>query len=62
GATLVGTPTAANSFDVTVTSKSGVQYAFIRQADGTVSRTCDITGAANASGCKVAGASKQGTW
>src|SRR6476661_28231 len=62
GATLVGTPTAANSFDVTVTSKSGVQYAFIRQADGTVSRTCDITNAANASGCKVAGTSKQGTW
>jgi type IV pilus assembly protein PilA len=62
GATLAGTPTAKNSFDVTVTSKSGVQYAFIRQADGTVSRTCDITGAANASGCKVAGTSKQGTW
>jgi type IV pilus assembly protein PilA len=62
GAALVGTPSAANSFDVTVTSKSGVQYAFIRQADGTVSRTCDITNAANASGCKVAGASKQGTW
>ena len=60
GATLVGTPTAANSFDVTVTSKSGVQYAFIRQADGTVSRTCDITNAANASGCKVAGARQAG--
>jgi type IV pilus assembly protein PilA len=62
GATLVGTPSASNSFDVTVTSKSGVQYAFIRQADGTVSRTCDTTGAQNASGCKVAGASKTGTW
>jgi type IV pilus assembly protein PilA len=62
GATLTGTPTAKNSFDVTVTSKSGVQYAFIRQADGTVSRTCDITNAANASGCKVAGTSKTGTW
>jgi type IV pilus assembly protein PilA len=62
GATLVGTPTAANSFDVVVTSKSGVQYAFIRQADGTVSRTCDTTNAPNASGCKVSGNSKTGTW
>ena len=53
GPTLVGTATAANSYDVTLTSKSGVQYAYIRQSDGTVSTTCDTSGAANASGCKI---------
>ena len=62
GATLVGTPSTTNSFDVVVTSKSGVQYAFIRQADGTVSRTCDTTNAQNASGCKITGGGKTGTW
>jgi type IV pilus assembly protein PilA len=62
GATLVGTPSATNSFDVTVTSKSGVKYAFIRQADGTVSRTCDTAGAANASGCKLGASGTTGTW
>jgi type IV pilus assembly protein PilA len=61
GATLVAGATAANSYDVVVTSKSGVQYAYIRQSDGTVSRTCDTTGAANASGCKIA-SGKTGTW
>jgi len=45
-----------------VAAISVVKYAYIRQADGTVSRTCDITNAANASGCKVTGTSKQGTW
>ena len=61
GATLVGTPSTTNSFDVVVTSKSGVKYAFIRQADGTVSRTCDTAGAQNASGCKVSSGTT-GTW
>ena len=61
GATLVAGATAANSYDVVVTSKSGVQYAYIRQSDGTVSRTCDTTGAANASGCKIV-SGKTGTW
>jgi type IV pilus assembly protein PilA len=61
GATLVGTPSTQNSYDVVVTSKSGVKYAFIRQADGTVSRTCDTSGAANASGCKIASGTT-GTW
>ena len=61
GATLVGTPTVQNSYDVVVTSKSGVKYAYIRQADGTVSRTCDSSGAANASGCKIASGTT-GTW
>jgi type IV pilus assembly protein PilA len=61
GATLVAGATANNSFDVTVTSKSGVKYAFIRQADGTVSRTCDTSGAQNASGCKVTSGTT-GTW
>jgi type IV pilus assembly protein PilA len=63
GATLVGTPSATNSFDVVVTSKSGVKYAFIRQADGTVSRTCDTSGASNASGCKLPSTGgTTGTW
>jgi len=61
GATLVGTATATNSFDVKVTSKSGVKYAYIRQSDGTVSRTCDTSGAANASGCKITSGTT-GTW
>jgi hypothetical protein len=60
---LVGTPSATNSFDVVVTSKSGVKYAFIRQADGTVSRTCDTSGASNASGCKLPSTGgTTGTW
>ena len=61
GATVVGTPTAANSYDVNVTSKSGVKYAYIRWPDGTVSRTCDTSGASNASGCKIASGTT-GTW
>ena len=62
GATLVAGATASNSFQVTVTSKSGVKYAFIRQSDGTVSRTCDTSGAQNASGCKITGSGTTGTW
>ncbi|HET7050883.1 MAG TPA: prepilin-type N-terminal cleavage/methylation domain-containing protein [Solirubrobacteraceae bacterium] len=61
GATLVGTATASNSYDVNVTSKSGVKYAYIRQSDGTVSKTCDTSGAANASGCKIVSGTT-GTW
>jgi type IV pilus assembly protein PilA len=61
GATVVGTPTAANSYDVKLTSKSGVKYAYIRWPDGTVSRTCDTSGAANASGCKIVSGTT-GTW
>jgi type IV pilus assembly protein PilA len=61
GATVVGTPTAANSYDVNITSKSGVKYAYIRWPDGTVSRTCDTSGASNASGCKIASGTT-GTW
>ena len=61
GGTLVGTATAANSYDVQLTSKSGVKYAYIRQSDGTVSKTCDTSGAANASGCKIVSGTT-GTW
>ena len=61
GATVVGTPTATNSYDVKLTSKSGVKYAYIRWPDGTVSRTCDSSGASNASGCKIVSGTT-GTW
>ena len=55
--------TANNSYDVTLTSKSNVQYAYIRYPDGTVARTCNVPAGTNAGGCKVAGGgSGNGTW
>jgi type IV pilus assembly protein PilA len=64
GATLAGGETAANSFDVQVTSKSGVQYAIVRRSDGQVKRTCSVPAGTNASGCTLpAGQSSgNGTW
>jgi type IV pilus assembly protein PilA len=63
GSTLVSTPTPAtsNSFVITATSKSGVQYALVRNPDGTLSRTCNVPSGDNASGCKLT-TGTTGTW
>jgi type IV pilus assembly protein PilA len=65
GSTLPSSPTAAasNSYVVTATSKSGVQYALVRNPDGTLSRTCNVPSGVNASGCTLtSGTSGTGTW
>src|SRR5690349_20220399 len=62
GAPAISGATANNSYDVTLTSKSGIQYAYIRYPDGTVARTCNVPAGTNASGCKVAGSGTTGTW
>lgn len=65
GSTLPTTPTASNSnsYVITATSKSNVQYALVRNPDGTLSRTCNVPSGANASGCKLtSGTSGTGTW
>ena len=68
GTALYGAPalaggTANNSYDVTLTSKSNIQYAYIRYPDGTVQRTCNVPAGTNAGGCKTAnGGAGNGTW
>jgi type IV pilus assembly protein PilA len=63
GAALVGGETANNSFDITLTSKSNVQYAVVRRSDGTVVRTCNVPAGVNAGGCKTTtGTTGNGTW
>lgn len=64
GATLAGGETNANSFDVQATSKSGVQYAVVRRADGQVQRTCNVPANTNPAGCKLPAGqnSGNGTW
>jgi type IV pilus assembly protein PilA len=55
--------TAGGSYDVQGTSKSGVLYALTKNADGTVSRTCQVPSGKNASGCTVTNtATGNGTW
>jgi type IV pilus assembly protein PilA len=66
GGTLVGAPvpSAANSYDIAVTSKSTINYGIIRESDGTVQRVCKLpTAATNAAGCTltIAGGTT-GTW
>jgi type IV pilus assembly protein PilA len=68
GTALYGAPalsggTANNSYDVTLTSKANVQYAYVRYPNGTVARTCNVPAGTNAGGCKVTtGTSGNGTW
>jgi type IV pilus assembly protein PilA len=63
GASALSGATANNSYDVTLTSKSNIQYAYIRYPDGTVQRTCNVPAGTNAGGCKVTtGTSGNGTW
>jgi len=46
--------TGADNFDITATSKSGVLYALVRAADGTVTRTCEVPKGTNPGGCQLA--------
>ena len=65
GSTLPASPAAStsNSYVITATSKSGVQYALVKNPDGTLSRTCNVPAGTNASGCKLtSGTSGTGTW
>ena len=65
GSTLPSSPTAStsNSYVITATSKSGVQYALVHNPDGTLSRTCNVPSGVNSSGCTLtSGTSGTGTW
>jgi len=63
GAALAGGEAPANSFQVTVTSKSGVSYAIVRRADGQVDHTCNVPAGTNPGGCKpTSGSSGNGSW
>jgi type IV pilus assembly protein PilA len=53
---------ASVQYGITANSQSGVVYGLTKFSDGTVSRTCNTSSAANSSGCKVTGTSKQGVW
>lgn len=57
----LGAPTTNAAYLITAASPSGVHYALTKYTDGTVSRNCDTTGAANAAGCNVT-SGNQGTW
>ena len=61
-ATPAGAPpeTAVNSFDVQITSATGVVYAIVRHSDGSVERVCSVPAAVAASGCRVAGGASSG--
>jgi type IV pilus assembly protein PilA len=60
--TPAGAPaeTVLNSFDVEVTSPTGVVYAIVRHSDGSVDRVCDVPVATVASGCRVAAPASAG--
>ena len=64
GATLAGGEAATNSFQVKLTSKSGIEYAIVRRADGQVQHTCNVPAGTNAGGCKLPSGSSSGngTW
>jgi type IV pilus assembly protein PilA len=54
---------SGGAYDVQGTSKSGVLYALTKNANGTVSRTCQVPSGTNASGCTVTStATGNGTW
>ena len=46
-APLAGGESASNSYQVTLTSKSGVLYAITRRSDGVVERTCNVPSGVN---------------
>jgi type IV pilus assembly protein PilA len=65
GSTYISSPTPAlgNSYAITATSKSLVQFALIHNPDGTLTRACFVPANTNASGCNVSsGSSGNGTW
>ena len=63
GATTPGgapAETAVNSFDVEITSATGVAYAIVRHSDGTVEHVCSVPVGIAAGGCRVAGGASAG--
>jgi type IV pilus assembly protein PilA len=63
GAALAGGESTTNSYNVTLTSKSGVLYAITRRSDGVVVRTCNVPSGVNAGGCKpTTGTTGNGSW
>ncbi len=65
GATA-GTASSTNNYDIQATSKSGVIFVYTKNADGSVTRTCQVPKGGNASGCNITGstasAAVNGTW
>jgi type IV pilus assembly protein PilA len=55
------TSASATGYVLSETSPSKVVYT-LTKANGVVTRACDITAAANSSGCSVTGTAKTGTW
>jgi type IV pilus assembly protein PilA len=55
--------TSGAAYTITATSPSGVAYTLTKNTDGTILRSCDITGATggNAAGCNVT-SGNTGTW
>lgn len=61
GATTAPANTVA--YSITATSPSKVVYYLTKFGDGGVARTCDVSGASNASGCSLnSGSTTLGTW
>ncbi len=61
-ATPGGAPaeTAGNSFDVEVSSATGVVYAIVRHSNGVVEHVCSVPVGTVASGCRVTGGGSSG--
>ena len=59
-----GASGSTDNYTASATSPSGVQFALTKNADGTVTRTCNVPAGKNASGCTLAGSasSGNGTW
>jgi type IV pilus assembly protein PilA len=49
--TLAGNPDAADSYTISVVSKSGNTFTVARESDGTVTRTCSVPSGNNTGGC-----------
>jgi type IV pilus assembly protein PilA len=64
GGTIVGAASTANSYYVSGTSQSKVNYAVIREPNGTVQRVCSVPSGSNAAGCTLTGTltSGNGLW
>jgi len=63
GATLTGGELNTNSFDVQVTAATGVQYAIVRDVDGSIQKTCKVPSTKNTGGCgNVNSSTLDGTW
>jgi type IV pilus assembly protein PilA len=65
GQALPGSPasTTANSYYISAVSKSLVTFVLVHNADGTLSRVCNVPSGSNSSGCNLtSGTSGNGTW